>query len=84
ADGGRSWAEAALSEPVLSKALTRFRLLWRWDGSPRALMSRAIDEQGRTQPPRSEWITRYAPGQGYHYNAIQSWAVSADGQVSNV
>lgn len=84
ADGGRSWAEAALGEPVLSKALTRFRLLWRWDGSPLVLMSRATDEQGRTQPPRAEWITRYAPGQGYHYNGIQNWAVAASGQVSNV
>jgi sulfane dehydrogenase subunit SoxC len=26
ADGGQSWAEAALQEPVLSKAFTRFRL----------------------------------------------------------
>src|SRR6202022_4341957 len=29
ADGGRSWAEAALAEPVLSKAVTRFRMPWR-------------------------------------------------------
>src|SRR5437899_1371892 len=35
ADGGRSWAEAALQEPVLSKAFTRFRMLWRWDARPR-------------------------------------------------
>jgi sulfane dehydrogenase subunit SoxC len=32
ADGGRSWAEAALAEPVLSKAFTRFRMPWRWGG----------------------------------------------------
>src|SRR6266700_8414769 len=31
ADGGRSWAQAALQQPVLSKALTRFRMPWRWD-----------------------------------------------------
>src|ERR1700733_2929305 len=34
ADGGASWAPAALQEPVLSKALTRFRMPWRWDGGP--------------------------------------------------
>ena len=32
ADGGKTWALAALSEPVLPKALTRFRLPWHWNG----------------------------------------------------
>ena len=35
ADGGQSWAQAALQEPVLSKAFTRFRYavaLERWPG----------------------------------------------------
>jgi sulfane dehydrogenase subunit SoxC len=35
------------------------------------------------QPPRSEWIKQYAPGQGYHYNAIQAWDVDAAGKVIN-
>jgi len=83
ADGGRSWAEAALTEPVLSKALTRFRMPWRWDGSPRLLMSRATDRAGNVQPTRAEWMARYAPGQGYHFHAIQAWAVDAAGKVSN-
>ena len=39
ADGSQSWAEAALQEPVLSKAFTRFRMPWRWDGSPAILQS---------------------------------------------
>src|SRR6266550_7450733 len=34
ADGGKTWAEAALQEPVLPKAFTRFRLPWKWDGGP--------------------------------------------------
>src|SRR5207237_3435178 len=34
ADGGESWGQAALQEPVMSKAFTRFRLPWRWDGIP--------------------------------------------------
>jgi sulfane dehydrogenase subunit SoxC len=83
ADGGRTWAEALLEGPVLPKALTRFRLAWRWDGSPLRLLSRATDEAGATQPPRSEWVKQYAPGQGYHYNAIQTWDIDAAGKVTN-
>jgi len=84
ADGGKSWAAAALTEPVLSKALTRFRLPWHWNGGPSVLMSRATDEKGGGQPTRASWVAQYAPGQGYHNNAIQSWSVEADGTVKNV
>ena len=84
ADGGKTWALAALTDPVLSKALTRFRLPWKWDGRPATLMSRATDETGGTQPTRAGWIAQYAPGQGYHFNGIQSWSIEADGTVKNV
>jgi sulfane dehydrogenase subunit SoxC len=84
ADRGRSWAEAALSEPVLSRALTRFRLPWRWDGGPAVVMSRATDETGAVQPTRSAWIGKYGEGGGYHNNAIQAWAVDRKGVVSHV
>src|SRR5262249_48032561 len=47
ADGGKSWAQAALQEPVQSKAFTRFRTPWRWDGQPAILQSRAWDEAGK-------------------------------------
>src|SRR6266852_7049250 len=36
ADGGQSWAQAALHAPVLSKAFTRFRVTWNWNGAPAA------------------------------------------------
>jgi sulfane dehydrogenase subunit SoxC len=84
ADGGKTWAPAALSEPVLPKALTRFRLAWQWDGRPSVLLSRATDETGDVQPTRSAWVAQYAPGQFYHFNGIQSWSVEADGTVKNV
>jgi sulfane dehydrogenase subunit SoxC len=84
ADGGKSWAIVALTEPVLPKALTRFRMPWQWDGRPSTLMSRATDEKGGTQPTRAAWIAEYAPGQGYHFNGIQSWSIEADGAVKNV
>jgi sulfane dehydrogenase subunit SoxC len=83
ADGGRTWAQSLLEGPVLPKALTRFRLAWRWDGSPLRLLSRATDEAGAIQPPRSEWIKQYAPGQPYHYNAIQAWDIDTSGKVAN-
>jgi len=35
ADAAKSWALAALQSPVLAKALTRFRIPWRWNGGPR-------------------------------------------------
>lgn len=84
ADGGRTWALAALNEPVLPKALTRFRLPWRWDGRPSILMSRATDSIGGVQPTRADWVAQYVPGQIYHFNGIQSWGIDAEGTVKNV
>src|SRR5206468_6156531 len=56
ADGGRSWAEAALQGPVMSKAFTRFRMPWRWSGAPVILQSRAWDDQGNFQPTRAAFV----------------------------
>ncbi len=84
ADAGQSWAEAELVEPVLPRALTRFRMPWRWDGSPLVLMSRAEDETGAVQPTRSDWKARYDPSNFLHYNAIQPWQITAEGAVQNV
>ena len=56
ADGGKSWAQAALQEPVNPKAFTRFRMPWRWDGQPVVLQSRAWDESGAVQPLRAEFV----------------------------
>jgi sulfane dehydrogenase subunit SoxC len=84
ADGGKSFAEAALDGPVLPQAVTRFRMPWRWDGSPSVLMSRAIDETGAVQPTRAALIATRGASFRYHYNAIQSWSVAAAGAVSNV
>ena len=84
ADGGGSWAEAELHPPVHSRAMTRFTLPWRWDGSPVELHSRAADDTGAAQPTRTVWKQRYAPSNYNHNNAIQAWAVSAEGAVENV
>ena len=84
ADGGASWAEAALTEPVLDKAVTRFRMAWRWDGSPSVIMSRAVDDTGAAQPTRDALIAEKGTKFAYHYNAIQAWRIDGKGQVSNV
>ena len=93
ADGGQSWAQAALHEPVLSKAFTRFRMPWRWDGSPAVLQSRAWDEAGNAQPTRAQIIavrgetTKVPPVTafpGQHYNGITTWAVERNGEVKHV
>jgi sulfane dehydrogenase subunit SoxC len=84
ADGGKSWAEAALQAPIQSKCFTRFRLPWQWDGSPRVLKSRATDETGYQQPERAVLINERGRNGYFHYNAIVSWAVAADGSLSHV
>jgi sulfane dehydrogenase subunit SoxC len=93
ADGGKSWAEAALDEPRLPKAFTRFRMPWRWDGGPTILQSRAWDEGGNMQPTREQFValrgqTSKPPSvlgfPGHHFNAIASWAVDNKGAVKNV
>jgi sulfane dehydrogenase subunit SoxC len=84
ADGGKTWAEAALDGPVLPRALTRFRSPWRWDGSPSVLQSRAVDETGAVQPTRAALLAERGALYRYHFHAIQSWSVAAAGEVSNV
>jgi sulfane dehydrogenase subunit SoxC len=84
ADGGKTFAQAALDGPVLPQALTRFRMPWRWDGGPSVLMSRAVDETGAVQPTRAALIAARGAQFRYHYNAIQSWNIAAGGAVSNV
>ena len=84
ADGGRTWGEAALSEPVLAMALTRFRMAWRWDGGPAILKSRATDEKGAIQPTRDKLVADKGTQFLYHYNAIQAWSVVPGGEVKNV
>jgi len=83
-DGGRSWREAVLQEPVQSKMITRFRLPWRWDGSPAVLQSRAMDESGYVQPTRDQLLAARGANSLYHYNGIQSWNVAANGELTNV
>jgi sulfane dehydrogenase subunit SoxC len=80
-DEGRSWQAADLQEPVLPKAHTRFRYLWRWDGGETTVMSRAIDETGYVQPTQRELIEARGLSAGYHLNPITGWRIRSDGSV---
>lgn len=84
ADGGKTWAEAELQGPVLSKCFTRFRIPWQWEGNKAVLKSRAIDEKNNVQPERTDLIDAKGQHAYFHYNAIVSWAVSEEGSISHV
>lgn len=83
-DGGRNWRTARLEGPILDKAITRFNIDWVWDGSPAILQSRAIDDTGYVQPKINQLRAVRGSKSIYHNNAIQSWKVSENNEVSNV
>ncbi|MBI2815732.1 MAG: sulfite dehydrogenase [Acidobacteria bacterium] len=91
-DGGRSWKDAELQEPVLRKAHTRFRFAWNWDGAEAVLQSRCTDELGTMQPTLAElssfrgvtpnyWLS--AKKAIHRFNAIQPWRITREGSVHN-
>jgi sulfane dehydrogenase subunit SoxC len=84
-DGGKTWQDAHLSDPILPKCFTRFSLPWNWDGTEAALESRCTDETGYVQPTREQLIAvrgLHAGPDGFdHYNGIKIWYVRADGTV---
>jgi sulfane dehydrogenase subunit SoxC len=81
-DGGKTWQNARLQDPVLDKAHTAFRYLWEWKGGEAELMSRAIDETGYIQPTMKQLIdARGKDMGGYHLNPVTSWLVGRDGRV---
>ena len=91
-DGGKTWKDAELHNPIARKAHTRFSAPWTWDGKETILMSRCTDDQGTVQPTIAEvaklWNadidfllkTQQVVGD---FNAIQPWKVSADGSIQN-
>lgn len=80
-DGGATWKNAALQEPVLPRAHTRFRLGWEWDGREATIASRVTDDTGYRQPTRAELVEVRGVNSNYHNNMIQAWKVKTDGTV---
>jgi len=81
-DGGATWKTAELHGAVMSKAHTRFSLMWEFTGSAATLMSRATDDTGYTQPTRAVFEATRGKGTDYHYNYIRAWDVAASGAVT--
>lgn len=83
-DGGKTWAPARLDTQPEPQCTVRFSFPWHWDGSEAVLQSRCWDETGSRQLTRGDLIEMRGVNSVYHYNAIQSWAVDAAGDVTNV
>ena len=83
-DGGRSWKEARFTGEVLSKSLTRFEFDWQFNGKEAIIQSRATDETGHVQPTYTQYRAVRGDESLYHNNAIQSWGIDENGEVSNV
>jgi len=90
-DGGRTWKDAKLASPVLTKAHTRFTFDWVWDGQEAVIQSRCTDDQGDVQPSRAELYDHWGitgeeakhPARAIHFNAMQPWRVARDGSVQD-
>ncbi len=87
-DGGASWLDAELQAPIYAKALTRFRLPWKWMGEEATLQSRSTDETGYVQPTREVLIAARGMKEGpdgfNHYHGIKPWKVNRDGSITHV
>lgn len=94
-DGGKTWKDAELQEPVLPMAHTRFRFRWQWMGEEAVLESRCTDERGDRQPTleelgkirgftRDNWQAALLSGRTpLPFNPVQAWKVTREGSVLN-
>jgi sulfane dehydrogenase subunit SoxC len=92
ADGGHTWKDAQLHDPIAKKAHTRFTAPWNWNGEEAVLQSRCTDDQGTVQPTVAEVAKLWGADVAYlkntstivgDFNAIQPWKVNRDGSVQN-
>ncbi len=83
-DGGNNWEEAKLKGLVLPKSWTRFSFMYKYEGKPLLLASRARDDAGYIQPTIDQEVSVMGIESVYHRNGIASWEVTADGTVNNV
>jgi len=82
-DGGRTWKDAQLQQPVFSKAHTRFRLPWNWNGEETVLQSRCTDEQGRVERTMAEIRQERGDNPENWGSAAATWKVTRAGAVHN-
>ncbi|RBQ32253.1 sulfite dehydrogenase [Aliarcobacter vitoriensis] len=83
-DGGNNWVEAKLKGLVLPKSWTRFSFIYKWDGKPILLSSRAYDDFGNIQPTIDQETSAVGVESVYHRNAIVTWEITDKGECNNV
>ncbi len=83
-DGGKNWVEASLKGLVLPKAWTRFSYMYKYEGKPLLLSSRARDDAGHIQPSVKQERDAVGVEGVYHRNGVHTWEVTAEGKVNNV
>jgi sulfane dehydrogenase subunit SoxC len=62
----------------------RFYAETEWNGEELLLQSRAIDDTGYVQPTKNDLRKIRGANSIYHNNGIQTWRVTANGEVENV
>ncbi|MBI2815579.1 MAG: sulfite dehydrogenase [Acidobacteria bacterium] len=91
-DGGRTWKDARIQEPLHRFAHTRFYFPWTWDGEETVVQSRCTDERGQVQPTLTEFLKTRGVDLNYwkttkarvgFFNGIQPWKVTREGSVQN-
>jgi sulfane dehydrogenase subunit SoxC len=91
-DGGKTWKDAQIHEPVASKSHTRFSIAWNWNGEETVLQSRCTDDKGVVQPSLAEVAKNWGTDIDFFrkstlivsdLNAIQPWKVNSDGSIKN-
>jgi len=83
-DGGVNWKEVSLKGLVLPKSWTRFSYMYRYEGKPLLLASRAVDDSGHVQPTIDQETAVVGVEAVYHRNSICTWEVTDKGVVNNV
>jgi DMSO/TMAO reductase YedYZ molybdopterin-dependent catalytic subunit len=64
-DGGKTWAAVSLREPNVPRAGVRWEFAWDAKPGDYAVMTRATDEKGNTQPEKVRWNEL-----GYEFSAV--------------
>jgi len=82
-DGGTTWSQATLQDPIVPKCFTRFTHDFVWDGRETIVQSRATDETGYVQPTHKRLVQARGYFSEYHNNAIAPWKIGRDGTVSD-
>jgi len=84
-DGGKSYVQANLKGLVLPKSWTRWSYMHTYKkGETLLLTSRAMDDAGYIQPTVDEETSVMGVESVYHRNGVETWEVTATGEVNHV